>query len=138
MSQSPRRAAAEPAIEQEIQRALPQFYNSKKKPRDHWYEGSLRDLAQLVRLESEYEIFQKNLSGVVHSSAYGLKEGMTFDKFLLINWAFRFSYRLMGKFAEHAGVVLESDEAELVRISRGNIFDFSEEIDQQGISEFDD
>lgn len=123
ISQSPRRTNAEPAIESEYQRVLPQFQNKKGKPRDHWYEGNLRDLARSVGLEPEYEILQRQLSGVVHSSSYALREGMPMGDFLLLDLVWRFSFRVLGQFAEYAGIALDKVELDLVSISNGIVFD---------------
>jgi hypothetical protein len=122
MSQSPRRGNAEVAIQREIQRVRPKFANSKGKPRNHWYEGDLRVLARAVGIETEYELFQKHFSGVVHASPYALQEGMPIKGFLLGDLAWRFSFRVLGQFSEFAGVTLDEQESELVRLSAGNVF----------------
>jgi hypothetical protein len=125
ISKSLRRGSVEPAIEQEIQRVRPMFENAKGKIREHWYEGNLRDLANAVGFEAEYELFQKHSSGVVHSSAYALREGMPIRDFLLMDLAWRFSFRVLGKFAEFADVTLNVDERELIRLAENNVFDIA-------------
>ena len=73
-------------------------------------------------MEPEYELLQKHLSGVVHSSCYALKEGPLVRGFLLADWAWRFSFRILGKFAEYLNVVLEEHEAEFVGAATENVF----------------
>ena len=122
ISESPQRASVEPAIEQEIERVRPSFENAKGKLRNHWYDGSLRDLAKAVGFEAEYELLQKHLSGVVHSSAYALKEGMPIQGFLLMAFTWRFSFRVLGQFAANTQITLDDDERGLVRLSDANVF----------------
>jgi hypothetical protein len=122
ISTSPRRASVGPAIEEEIQRVHPRFENAKGKLRNHWYDGNLRDLAKAVELEAEYELLQKHLSGVVHSSAYALTEGMPMQGRLLMALAWRFSFRVLGSFAAYAQITLDDHEQELVRFSGENVF----------------
>jgi hypothetical protein len=123
ISQSPRRVGAEPAIDREYARVCPKFKNAKGKDRDRWYKGSLRDLAKATDLESEYEILQKQLSGTVHSSAYALQEKSAYEGYVLMNLAWKFSFRVLGKFAEYAQVALDEHESELVSWSQLNSFD---------------
>ncbi len=125
MSKSPRRPAAEPFFEKKYQEAFPK-YSTKKgdKTRQHWYCGSLRDLARAVTpsLESEYELLQAYLSGPTHSSVYALSEPPVFDKELLADFAWRFSYRVLGKFARYKGIMLSEDEQGMIALAAENIF----------------
>jgi hypothetical protein len=123
ITSSPKRAAAEPAYDLEFNRVQAKFLDRKGKLRENWYVGNLRDLATEVNLEAEYELLQKWLSGFVHSSAFALRSPPSFDGFLLSNWAWQFSFRVLGKFAEYAGVQLSEEESGLIRISTQNIFD---------------
>jgi len=123
MSNSPRRASAEQAIEERFQSVCGRFRNRNKSTfRKHWYAGDLRVLAAALGLESEYLLLHKHLSGIVHSSAYALKEGMPIQGFLLLSLAWRFSYRVLGKFSEYANITLENHERERIRLAQGNIF----------------
>lgn len=130
ISNSPRRANTEPAIEQEFQKVRQKYEVGKKgKLRDHWYEGSLCDLAKDVGVGSEYDILQKQLSGIVHSSAYALQQTIpTYNELVLLNFAWRFSFRVLGKYAEYAKITLDKCEGELVRRSELNIFSDPEEL----------
>ena len=51
ISGSPKRAEAEPAIEERFDDVKVKFTTKKGKPRDTWYPGSLRDLAKASGLE---------------------------------------------------------------------------------------
>jgi hypothetical protein len=98
------------------------FQDGKLKVRDHWYKGNLRDLSKAVGLEAEYDILQAQLSGAVHASAYALKEETHVKDFLLLDWAWRFSFRVLGKFAAFAGIELSELERDLIRSCEANIF----------------
>ena len=123
ISQSSKRPSAESAIEQEFQRVRKRFENSKGNLREHWYVGTLRDLAAAVGFESEYELLQKQLSGAVHASPFALKEGSYYRGFLLADLAWRFSFRVLGSFAEYAQITLDISESELVSLAAPNIFE---------------
>src|SRR4051812_10845826 len=104
LSQSSKRAMVEPAIEQKFESVRGKFENDKGKLRNHWYPASLREIASAIGRESEYEFLQKQLSGAVHSSAFSLKNGVPYERFLLIELAWRFSFRVLGRFAEYAQI----------------------------------
>jgi hypothetical protein len=125
MSKSPRRPTAEPCFEKKYREAFPKYATKKRdKTRQHWYSGSLRDLAKAIRpsLESEYELLQAYLSGPTHSSVYALTEPPVFDKDLLADFAWRFSYRVLGKFAHYKGITLTEDEQGMIALATENIF----------------
>jgi hypothetical protein len=121
---SPKRKVAEPAIECEFQRVKSKFLTKKGEPRRCWYQGNLRDIAKQVGLESEYELLQKQLSGAVHSSPLFLKDGSIYTGFLLADLSWRFSFRVLGRFAEYKGVALDEIEQDMVKDSSKNIFDY--------------
>jgi hypothetical protein len=123
ISKSTRRANAEPEIEQEFQKVRQQFESKDGKVRKQWHEGTLRDLAKDVGLESEYEILQKQLSGIVHSSAWAFQNfAAIYNPDLLQTFAWKFSFRVLGKYTCYAGVTLDEIESGLVRRSEFNIF----------------
>jgi hypothetical protein len=128
MSKSPRRPGAEPFFEQEYQRAFRKYVTKKgDKTRQHWYCGTLRELAKAITpsLESEYDLLQAYLSGPTHSSVYALSEPPVFDKELLADFAWRFSYRVLGRFARYKGITLTEEEQAMIALANENIFDLS-------------
>ena len=124
LSQSPLRQSTEPAIDREFQRVRGNYENSKQRLRNHWYEGSLRDLATTTGFESEYEVLQQLLSGAVHASSLALQEGPNFEGFLVMDFAWRFSLRVLGKFAEYANIKLDDVETTLIRSASENVLNF--------------
>lgn len=124
--QSPKRAAAEPAIDAEFQRVRPSFLGPKGELHTNWYRGDLSALsrAEGVGLESEYRVLQRQLSSAVHSSAWSLlapRPWVTGEQILLMAW--RLVYRVLGRIAAHHGVPLQPEHEELVRDSFRNIFE---------------
>jgi hypothetical protein len=122
---SPKRLQAEPAIKERFEHVKATFLTRRGGLHDVWYRGKLRDLARAVDLEAEYELLQRQLSGAVHSSPLFLKDGPAYDGFLLLDLCWRFSFRVLGKFAEYKGVGLDQFEKELIKNSGRNIFDFA-------------
>jgi hypothetical protein len=125
MSKSPRRPTAEAFFQKKYPEVFPKYATKKRgKTRTHWYIGSLRDLAKAIRpsLESEYELLQAYLSGSTHSSVYALTDPPVFDKELLADLAWRFSYRVLGKFAQYKGITLTEDEQGMIILATENIF----------------
>ena len=125
VSGSPKRPEAEPAIKQRHDAIKARFETKNKKLRDRWYPGNLRDLAKASSLEQEYELMQKFLSGVVHSSPLTLKEGPIVRGFLLMDWHWKFTFRILGAYAEFKGVGLDETEMNLIVSARANVFNAS-------------
>lgn len=125
VSGSPKRPNAEPAIKKRCNAVKAKYVTKKGKLRDTWYRGSLRDLAKASRLEGEYELMQKFLSGVVHSSPLTLEEGPIVHGFLLMDWHWRFAFRVLGTYAAYKGVVLDQTEKDLIASAQRNVFDWS-------------
>lgn len=123
ISGSPKRPNAEPAIEEQFEDVRVKYTSKKGKVRDNWYPGSLRDLAKAAELEAEYELMQKFLSGVVHSSPLTLKDGPLISDYQLIDWHWVFAFRIHGAYAEYKGVTLDETEKELIDSARRNVFD---------------
>jgi len=122
-SGSQKRPSAEPEIEKQFNAVKAKFLTNKGKVRKWWYPGTLRNLAKESNLEAEYELMQRFLSGVIHSSPLALKEGAFIKGFLLMDWHWRFAFRIFGAYAEHKGITLDQDEQDLVQMSRKNVFD---------------
>ena len=125
LSGSPRRPCAEPEIEKQFEDVRAKYTNKKGKPRRDWYPGNLRKLARDTGLEAEYELMQKLLSGVVHSSPLTLKEGPLVRGFNLMDWHWRFAFRILGAYAEYKGCVLDEEERKLIDLARKNVFNCS-------------
>lgn len=122
VSGSPMRPEAEPEIKKQFDAVKDQFTTKKGKLRDRWYPGSLRDLATETGLEPEYDLMQRFLSGVVHSSPLTLKEGPFVRGFLLMDWYWRFAFRVLGAYATYKQVELDETENGLIEMARTNIF----------------
>ncbi len=126
--ESPKRQEGEEARERNYQGLRPNYLTSDgKKVRSEWYVGTLRDLAVVVGLESEYEILQKSLSGAVHSTPTALLAEPIFassDYILLDAWSI--SYRVLGKIAEHHSVPLTMEHKRIVQGAMRNLFEAPE------------
>ncbi len=123
ISDSPKRPSSEPRIETRFNEVKGKYETKKGKMRRDWYPGTLRDLAKAADLEPEYELMQRFLSGVVHSSPLTLKEGPLVRGFLLMDWHWRFAFRILGAYADHKGIALDETEQGLVDAARQNVFD---------------
>lgn len=124
VSNSPKRPNAEPEIEKRFMAVKPRYLSKKGKVRDTWYSGSLRGLAKAAGLESEYELIQRFLSGVVHSSPLTIQEGPFVSDYLL-DWYWQFTFRMLGAYAEYKKIVLDQTENRLIDSARQNIFNLS-------------
>jgi hypothetical protein len=122
IASSPKREQAEPAIQQEFARVRAAYLDKNGKPARTWYKGNLRALAIAVEIETEYEILQRQLSGDVHASPLSLKHGPFYRGFILRDLAWRFSFRVLGKFAEYKEVTLDEAEEQFISLSQRNVF----------------
>jgi len=114
LKSSPARSLGEPELGQKFNQVKSQFLTPKGKLRTTWYEGSLRDLARHVGLEDEYEILQRILSNIVHSTPLTLRYGPLIRGNHLPTFAWQFGIRLLGAVADYAGVSLDDEERDLV------------------------
>lgn len=124
VSKSPKRSASEKEIDEKFLRVKEQFTTKKGKLVDHWYPGTLRDLAREVGYEDEYEIMQRQLSGVVHSSPLTLIEGPFLRGPSLSYSYWVFAFRVLGSLAEHARISLSETEQRIIDSSKRNIFNW--------------
>lgn len=125
VSQSTLRANAEPEIQREFQRVQAKFLDSKGKLRNHWYPNNLQFLAEKTGFESECEIFQQFLSGAVHASSFAMQHPPFQGKpELMLEFAWKFSFRVLGKYAEYAQVTLDVIETEIVKSASKPLVDF--------------
>ncbi|MCY2929587.1 MAG: DUF5677 domain-containing protein [Planctomycetota bacterium] len=123
LSGSPMRANAEPAIEERFESVKAKYTGKNNKVRGDWFPGRLRDLARATGLEAEYLLMQKFLSGFVHSTPLTIMMGPVVPDFLLIDWHWRFVFRILGSYAEVKAVTLDEKENGLITLSRQNVFD---------------
>ncbi|MCG3130869.1 MAG: hypothetical protein FLDDKLPJ_01643 [Phycisphaerae bacterium] len=73
---SPRRATAEPQIQQEYKRVVGNYRNAKGKPRKHWYaQNDLRTLAKDIGLEEEYVWHFTMSNSAVHAGPLATATG---------------------------------------------------------------
>ena len=124
-SGSPRRAGAEPAIRKSFDAVKQKYMNKNGNIRHIWYPGNLRNLAKASGLEPEYEIMQKFLSGVVHSSPLTLEEGPIVRDLSPVDLHWQFAFRILGAYADYKGIALNQTESDLIHSARKNVFDWS-------------
>lgn len=73
---SPLRPDGEARMEAEYNRVKDRYLNQRRRGvRDKWYEGTLRNLAEAVGEEAEYDFFVSAFHGYVHSSAFAIRTG---------------------------------------------------------------
>ena len=124
LRESSKAATGEPAIKKRFEEVKGKFTGGNGGVRRDWYPGTLRDLARASGLEAEYEVIQKWLSGVVHSSPLTLKEGPLVDGLLVLNWHWRFAFRILGAYAKYKEIDLHQTEKDLIALARKNVLDF--------------
>jgi len=124
---SSRRATVDPALEVEFQRVCAKYgYNAKDPPRNlpkHWYRGSLYDVAVKVGYDTEYELLQKQLSGIVHSSVFGIAGVSCYGDHNVMQLYWLFAFRVLDKMLGYVGTGVTETEKFLLKMSRRNIFD---------------
>ncbi len=125
ISSSPKRANAEPAIEEQVKNVRAKYTGKNGKVRRKWYPGTLHDLASATGLKAEYELMQKFLSAAVHSSPLTLREGPSVRDFRPIDWHWQFAFRIHGAYAEYKGVTLNEIEKGLIDLARTNVFNLA-------------
>ncbi|WP_428304573.1 DUF5677 domain-containing protein [Lacipirellula sp.] len=123
MSRSAKRPAVEAAIDAEYQRVMRKYgYDKLKEPPKNWYKGSLRDLAAKVGYEDEYELLQKQLSGVVHSTYDGVRGMPRYEDAHLVSLYWTFAFRVLDKIAQYIGIQLDDTERLMLHRAKKNIF----------------
>ena len=125
VSGSPKRLEAEPVMKQRYDAIKARFTTKTGNVRDTWYAGSLRELAKASDLEQEYEMVQRILSAAVHSSPLTLKQGPAVRQVPIMDWHWRFAFRILGAYAEYKGVDLDEMEKYLVTSARRSVFNTS-------------
>ena len=117
------RADGEPEIMAEYDRVCRKYQLDPEERRHRdWYNSKLDKIATDTGYFAEYEIAQKQFSGVVHSSAFGLgNEVLTPFNVARIQW--EFAFRVLGRYAAVLGVALDETEQKLVDEGTRNIYD---------------
>ena len=93
---SPMRIVGEPVLDKNLRRIRSQYLTSAGKEwRQTWYKGSLRNLAEELGLQEEYDLLQKQLSGAVHSSPHTLHHGPVIKGTHHITWAWQITFRVI-------------------------------------------
>jgi len=96
--------------------------NSGKKCRPHWYKGTLADLADKVNRREEYDIMQKILSQVVHSSSIAMTRPLMIPDMAFIHDAWIVTLRVLGAMAACLKITLDARESAMVKSVNGSIF----------------
>lgn len=124
LAQSERRKASEPAILEEFDRVCNKYgIDASKRLPDNWYRSNLREISQKVGYEAEYELLQKKLSAIVHSSVFGIDAIAYLKPIHLIYWQWDFAFRVLERIASYAAIELSEEESRLLDISKKSIFD---------------
>lgn len=77
---SPLRCKGDARIKAEYERVKPRYWDDRRRrTRNKWYKGTLRDLAKCAGIESEYDLLVSPFHPYVHSSAYGMRYGPPFE-----------------------------------------------------------
>lgn len=92
--------------------------------RKHWYPFSnLAKLAAKLRYDSEYRLFQQDLSASVHASPWSLINGPTIKPEFVLTWALTLGLRAAGAVAETYSIPLNKDQAEMIDHAKRNMYD---------------
>ena len=103
--ESPMRSLGEPVLDKNLRRIRSRYLTiAGKEWRQTWYKGSLRNLAEELGLEEEYDLLQKQLSGAVHSSPHTLLHGPVIRGTHHITWAWHFAFRLLARVVQWYGL----------------------------------
>ena len=88
--------------------------NKGNKTRSNWYPGTLRELARENGFESEYEIMQRFLGGVVHSSPFSMVHGSIMDPKHTYLLAIHLQMRYLSYVGEAQGIEFTDEEIEFI------------------------
>jgi hypothetical protein len=123
IADSSKRPAVESEIQMELKRVCKMYRYDMSKLPVNWYEGSLRDLANETGYETEYEFLHKQLSGIVHSSFFGLKTDSAFRGFNSVQLYWHFAFRVLRKLAQYLEVEMTELENQMLDLADRNVFD---------------
>jgi hypothetical protein len=101
LKSSPNRPVGETRVRQEFDRVKARFVSGGQRARhapartrDKWYAGSLRDIANTLGKESEYDTFVAAFNGCVHSSALSVLNGPVIGHGHVVDFASIFAIRV--------------------------------------------
>ena len=119
LAKSPLREHGEQQLRERFSRIAKRYLRSKKrKPpaeitpshtRDHWYDGTLRDMAIAIGAEAEFDLWVGLFHGCIHSSYLGCKFGSTMGNEHAPFWASQIAAHSAKAVLELAGVKLAND-----------------------------
>lgn len=120
LKSSPKRPTGDPQLRAAFDRVAPLFLNSKKRRqttrpirpsevRDHWYKGSLRDLASEIGALAEYDLWVAAYHGCIHSSVSGCSGGCLMDVSFTATWAAQIVVHTIMLCLDYANVQLCAD-----------------------------
>lgn len=122
ISGSPKRGSGEDEINLNYERVKHLYQSKKGRLRGYWYPGTLRDVARDVGYEHEYDLLQKMLGGVVHSSPFGLIGKSAIKGPAVLIMGSHFMMRYLGKIGHYQGIIFTEEEQGLVDTSYGSLF----------------
>jgi hypothetical protein len=114
LKESPMKSDGEKRLQAEYDRVKDQFLiDEKKGPRDKWYKGNLRQLAEAAGKVAEYDTFMASFSGCVHSSAFAVGRGPMIPQEYVLSLASAFAARVAKMNVEYDQFDLGGDQTVL-------------------------
>lgn len=90
--------------------------------REHWYRGTLADLADRVGLRDEYTLMQRFLSQVVHSSPIAIVRPLMIPDPAFVHDGWVLTLRVLGTISRHQGIALSPEDDALIAHARNSLF----------------
>lgn len=88
LKSSPNRKQGEKKVQDSYEKVKDRFLTKKQKAtRNHWYPGTLPDIARDLEKDDEYKLLLSSFNGCVHSSATALTSGPLVSSDHLLSWA---------------------------------------------------
>jgi hypothetical protein len=113
---SPRRAEGEMRVRNEYDRVKARFQERNGRTRNHWYQGSLFDLADSINRKEEYDLILSKLNGCVHSSASATLHGPPISPEFILDWTSTYTARVAILGIQLCGIELESLHVEMLNL----------------------
>ncbi len=91
--------------------------------RANWYPfNGLDKLATELRYDSEYRMFQKDLSASVHASPWSLINDPAIKPEFVLTWAMTLALRAAGTMVNTYDILLNKEQAEVIDGARRNMY----------------